>query len=460
MPSINASALATLRDALSPAATVNLPGDATFSTKRWALNAEKPAAIILAFVQGKGAYSAQEKLDFAVKGGGHNPSGASSSDGGLVIDLQPNMHGVRVDPDAKLAYVKGGSLWAEVDEASIKHGAVFSVCLTLGGGFGWLCSQHGLVIDNLVQATVVTAPGNIFTVSENENQDLYWAIRGGGGNFGVVTEFVYQLHDQRPDLYTVAFIFPPPLLEAVINELNAWMTERTNLETALVGFVVGPGDQPALLIQMVYNGDSEEGARKYERFVKLGPVMHASETIPYIKLNSLMNDKVPHGENRLFRGNFIPAIPSGIPPSLVTKMFGAYVELVTKYPNLKGTIQLLELYHPDKWASVPSDATAYVHRDPTYNVMCALQWTDDTFTDKAADVARALDESFINYRSECFPLDLVQQGGYTNYLDEESQMESKVVANRRFGSNFPRLAEVKRKYDPGNLFGKVVIFLS
>ncbi|KAG8700072.1 hypothetical protein FRC08_004938 [Ceratobasidium sp. 394] len=475
MSSLNVSALATLRSALSPDASINLPGDATYSTKRWALNAEKPAGIvvcpavpedvaqILAFVQGKGAYSGQEKLDFAVKGGGHSPSGASSSDGGVVIDLQPNMHGVRIDPDAKLAYVKGGSIWSEVDEASIKHGLA-SVAgtvnhtgvgdLSLGGGFGWLCSQHGLVIDNLVQATVVTASGDILTASENGNQDLYWAVRGGGGNFGVVTEFVYRLHDQRPDLYTATFIFPPPLLEPVFNELNVWMAERTNLETALLGFVVGPGDQPVLLIQFVYNGDSEEGAKKFERFVKLGPVMNHSATIPYIKLNSLMNDKVEHGENRLFRGNYIPALASGIPPSLASKMFNAYVEMVTTNPTAKGTIQLLELYHTDKWASVPRDATAYVHRDPTFNVVSVMHWVDPAFTDKAADVARALDESFIDFRSEYYPAELIRQGGYTNYLDEESQMESEVVVNRRFGSNYPRLAEVKRKYDPENLFGR------
>ncbi|KAG9106055.1 hypothetical protein FRC07_008988, partial [Ceratobasidium sp. 392] len=134
MTAIHGSALAALRAALSPEATISLPGDTTYSTKRWARNAEKPAGVVvcpatpedvaqaLAFVQGKGAYSAQEKLDFAVKSGGHSPSGASSSNGGLVIDLQPNMHGARVDPDAKLVYVKGGSVWGEVDEAAIQHG--------------------------------------------------------------------------------------------------------------------------------------------------------------------------------------------------------------------------------------------------------------------------------------------------------------------------------------------------
>ncbi|KAG8700071.1 hypothetical protein FRC08_004937 [Ceratobasidium sp. 394] len=475
MAAVNVSALATLRAALSPDASINLPGDATFSTKRWALNAEKPAGIvvcpaipedvvqILAFAQGKGAYSGQEKLDFAVKGGGHNPSGASSSDGGLVIDLQPNMHGVRVDPDAKLAYAKGGSIWAEVDEASIKHGlaTVGGTVnhtgigdLSLGGGVGWLCGQHGLVIDNVVQATVVTASGDILTASETENQDLYWALRGGGGNFGVVTEFVYRLYDQRPDLYTATFVFPPPLLEAATNELNAWMAERTNLENALAGFVVGPGDQPVMLVKMVYNGDSGEGAKKFERFVKLGPAMNVSETIPYTQLNTLLNHKVPHGQNRLFRGNVIPSTPSGIPPSLTTKMFNAFVELVTNHPTAKESLHVFELFHPNKWASVPSDATAYVHRNSLYNVVCLLQWDDSAFTEKAADVVRALDQSFVDLRNEHFAPAGTQQGGNTNYLDQESQMESKVVGNRRFGSNFTRLVEVKRKYDPDNLFGK------
>ncbi|KAG8708335.1 hypothetical protein FRC08_018942 [Ceratobasidium sp. 394] len=495
MSSINVSTLETLRAALSPAATLNLPGDANFSIKRWASNAEKPAAVvacpavsedvveILAFVQGKGAYSAQEKVDFAVKGGGHNPSGASSSDGGLVIDLQPNMHGVRVDPDTKLAYVKGGSLWAEVDEATIEHGTFLSDLpmingnniddpkdwlrslvrliilalaghLTLGGGFGWLCSQHGLVVDNLVQATVITASGDILTASENKNQDLYWAIRGGGGNFGVVTEFVYRLHEQRPDVYSATLVFPAPLLEPLFTEFNAWIAERTNLENALVAFVVGPGDQPVVMVQLVYNGDAEEGAKKFERFVKLGPVVNKSEAIPYVKLNALLNHHAPHGGDRTFRGNFLPAIPSGIPPSLVAEMFASYSEMVKNNPTAKTSHVIIELYHPDKIGSVPSSATAYPHRAPTCNVVHGMQWTDPAFAGKAVDVLRTLDDAFVAFRSKYFAPELTERGGYTNYLDEESQIANPAVANRRFGANFPRLAEVKRRYDPDNLFSK------
>ncbi|QRV92197.1 FAD-binding domain protein [Ceratobasidium sp. AG-Ba] len=475
MSSLDLSALAALHDALSPSASISLPGDVSFSTKRWALNAEKPAAIvvcpatsqdvaqILAFVQCQGPYSAQAKLDFSVKGGGHSPSGASSSDGGLVIDLQPNMHGVRVDAEARLAYVKGGSIWGEVDDAAIKHGPTrrggwdgqsHGCCLTLGGGFGWLSGSHGLVIDNLVQATIVTASGSILTVSDKENQDLYWAIRGGGGNFGVVTEFVYQLHEQRPDVYTTRLSYHPSLVECVVNELNSWMSERTPLENATALCLIGQDDQPVFVLHLVYNGDSAEGSKKFERFIKLGPIESSSKILPYEQLNAMLNDTAGHGENRLFRGNFVPAVPGGLPPSLVVDTFGSYLDMVAKYPNTKKTTLAFELYHPAKWASVPSDTTAYVHRDPTYNITCLMSWEDSSFTPKAAGVARALDQEFMAHRSKHFPPQLIAQGGYTNYLDEDSQMTSKVVVNRRFGSNILRLAQMKGKYDPDNLFGK------
>ncbi|KAG9084585.1 hypothetical protein FRC07_013600, partial [Ceratobasidium sp. 392] len=345
--------------------------------------------------------------------------------------------------------------------------------LTLGGGFGWLTASHGLVIDNLVQATVVTASGDILKVSDDENQELYWAIRGGGGNFGVVTEFVFRLHEQCPNLYTTSkhqarghlvgsppsasalvLVYPVPLLEAVCNEINAWLAERTALENAFVGFVLGPGDMPVMFVQLVYNGDPEEGARKYERFVKLGPVVNESETIPYIKLNSMLNHLAPSGENRLFRGNFIPATSAGVPTPLATGILNSLLEMVKQNPTAKAAKAFVELYHPDRLASIPSDATAFVHREPAYNVMFVMHWTEDSFGDRAAGVLRAWDQVFMDIRKSHFAPELIAEGGYTNYLDEDSQMASKVVANRRFGSNFPRLAEIKRKYDPDYLFSK------
>ncbi|QRW20030.1 FAD-binding domain protein [Rhizoctonia solani] len=191
MSIIDFSALSLLRQTLSPG-VIHLPDDPKYSTKRWALNAERQAAVvacpatpedvvqILLFAQGKEPYAAQKRLHVAVKGGGHTPSGASSSDGGLVIDLQPNMSAVRVEPTEKLAYVGGGALWRD-DWRLLRELSVILELTDSWRRIGWLAGRHGLVIDNLVQATVVTSSGSILTASESENSDLFWAIRGGGG---------------------------------------------------------------------------------------------------------------------------------------------------------------------------------------------------------------------------------------------------------------------------------------
>ncbi|KAG9105455.1 hypothetical protein FRC07_009271 [Ceratobasidium sp. 392] len=472
MSPIDESALAALRANLSSKASVALPGEPEYSIKRWALNAEKPAAAvaypvtpediaqILAFVQGKAPYEAQQKIDFAVKGGGHTPSGASSTDGGLVIDLQPRLNSVRVDPEAKLAYVSGGALWGDVDEATVKHGlaSVSGVVshtgvgessssqsllssLTLGGGFGWLCSQYGLVIDNVVQYTLVTASGSILTVSDSSNPDLFWALRGGGGNFGVVTEFVLKLYDQRPDLYTSTLIFPPTAIEKVIPEVNAWLKERTPAENMHIVFANGPSGHPGMMVQLVYNGDSQEGAQKFERFVKLEPLMNISNTIR-------------HGFNRLLQGNFIPTTPEGLPVGLVQDIFANWHKLVTENPTTAQSVFALELYDTKKWSSVPADATAFVHRNPTWNVAYILHWTDSAFTPQAGPTIFAIDKTYSEARDKYFPPELTGQGGYMNYLDEESKLANKEFVYKRFGQNFKRLVEVKKKHDVDNLFGK------
>ncbi|KAG9080706.1 hypothetical protein FRC06_006237, partial [Ceratobasidium sp. 370] len=447
MPPTDPTALSALRAALSSSATVNLPGDAEYSNKRWAANAEKKASIVvcpataedvaqvLAFVQGKAPYESQQKIDFAVKGGGHSPSGSSSSDGGLVIDLEPKMHNVRIDPSAKLAYVGGGSLWSHVDEAANKHGLapVAGVVshtgvggLTLGGGFGWLCGQHGLVIDNFVGATVVTASGDIISTSETENPELLWALRGGGGNFGVVTEFVFRLHEQRPDLYQASFMFPPPTVDILMGEVNAWLADRSIIETGALVFAIGPTGQPVLALHLLYNGDSAEGKKKFERFAKLGPVVHQDQTI-----------------RRHSRGNFVPAVATGIPAELVKGVFDAWLKVTQDYPRVAKSIVVWELYSPENWSKIPSDATAYVHRKPTFNMNNMLRWSDPSFTPQALVASRAIDAAFVQTRAKHFAPELVGEGGYTNYLDEEARQASKAVSHRRFGSNYARLAEIK-----------------
>ncbi|KAG8764039.1 hypothetical protein FRC12_008327 [Ceratobasidium sp. 428] len=434
MSPINNSALNALRANLSPKASVALPGEPNYTVKRWAANAEKPAAIvanpatpedvaqILAFVQSKAPYEEQQKLDLAIKGGGHTPSGASSTDGGLVIDLQPNLNAVRVDPEAKLAYVSGGALWGEVDEATVKHGlaSVSGVVSHTGvGGFGWLCSQYGLVIDNVVQYTLVTSSGDILTVSESANPDLFWALRGGGGNFGVVTEFVLKLYKQRPDLYSSVLIFPPTAIGKVIPEVNAWLKERTPEENMHIVFAKGPSGHPGMMLQLIYNGDSQEGAKKFERFVKLEPIMNISNTIPYIRLNQLQDEFATHGSNRLLQGNFIPITSDGLPVDLVQDIFANWHKLVTENPVAAKSVFAIELYDAGKWSSIPADATAFVHRNPTWNLAYILNWSDSAFTSQAGPMIFALDKVYAESRDKYFPPELTGQGGYMNYLDEE-----------------------------------------
>ncbi|QRV77386.1 FAD-binding domain protein [Ceratobasidium sp. AG-Ba] len=475
MTLIEHSALARLRANLSAGASVNLPGEPNYSIKRWALNAEKPAAVvacpatpedvahILAFAQGKTPYQGQPKLHLAVKGGGHTPSGASSSDGGLVVDLQPNMNKIKVDPEAKVAYVSGGCLWGDVDSATVTHGlaSVSGVVshtgvggLTLGGGFGWLCSQYGLVIDNVVGYTIVTGSGDILKVSSSENADLYWALRGGGGNFGVVTEFVLRLHDQRPDLYSSTMIFPPSVMERLIPEVNAWLKDRTPEENIHIIMANGPTGQPGIMLQGVYNGDSEEGAKKFERFVKLEPVVNASHKIPYIQLNRMQDQLSEHGKNRLLQGNFLPITSDGIPLALFASIFEIWHKFVAENPVAARSVFALELYDAKVWSAVPVDATAYVHRSPTWNLAYIMTWDDSSFTPRAGPLTMVLDNAYTEARDRFFPQELTREGGYMNYLDEESRLANKEFVYKRFGQNFKRLVEVKNKYDNGNLFGR------
>ncbi|CAE6457872.1 unnamed protein product [Rhizoctonia solani] len=475
MSTIDSSALSLLRQALSPEGAVHLPGDLKYSNKRWALNAERHAAAvacpatsedvvqILAFAQGKEPYAAQKRVHVAVKGGGHTPSGASSSDGGLVIDLQPKLNGVRVDPVEKLAYVGGGALWQDVDEATTPHGLA-SVAgtvshtgvggLTLGGGFGWLAGRHGLVIDNLAQATIVTSSGNILTASASENPDLFWAIRGGGGNFGVITEFVLRLHPQHPEVLASALAFLPTSLDKVIPEVNAWISDRTPSEVLYIIFANPSGVQPVVMLHFVYTGDPEIGQQKFERFKKLEPIMEQTTVIPYIQLNHLNDRFSGPGMYRMLQGTFFPEDPQGLPVAFVNELFNSWAKFLADNPAAALSVVALELHHYGKISSVPVDATAYVHRHPSHAIMSLITWVDPSFNEQATQATLELNQTLNESRKRHFPPDLLSRGGYINYMDEDSRTYNKEFTQGRFGSNYPRLMELKRKYDAERVFGR------
>jgi len=430
------------------------------SLKRWAANAERRAKIV-AFVKNAHdvahaiKYATADGLSFAIRGGGHNPAGSSSSEGGLVIDLSRHLNGCRVDVDSKRAYVDGGAIWETVDKEAIKHGLA-SVGgtvnhtgvggLTLGGGYGWLSGEHGLVIDNLLQATMVVADGSILTASATENTDLFWAIRGGGCNFGVCTEFVYQLHEQRPTVYSGILVFPPPLLDAVLEVTEKWIKSGPSPKESMLQAVSrGPPPEyaPAVIIIPFFNGSETEGRKKFKAFLDLNPIDFTKE-IPYEAVNSLQNPNVVHGQCIYMRG--ITQLEYS--PATVKQVFNAIVDKSDKDLRVSTVFELFPLA---KINSVANDACAFNIRGDASNVLNIVAWDKNTAENakKGQEICHMMSD--IIARKEGKPEDSKDRA-YGNYVGDETVTTDK--ARRVFGDNYARLQGIKKKYDPEVIFSK------
>ncbi|KAI9067669.1 FAD-binding domain-containing protein [Trametes sanguinea] len=433
---------------------------------RWAKNAARRAAVV-AFVKDADdvskaiQYARQAKLPIAIKGGGHNPSGASSSEGGLVIDLSKYLNDAKIDPEKKLAYVGGGALWETVDKAAIQHGlatvggtvnhaADVPVSLVLGGGYGWLSAAYGLAIDNLAQATVVTADGAIRTANESENADLFWGIRGAGSNFGVVTEFVLKLHPQRRTVFAGLAIFSPDKLEALLDVTQQWWDKGPSEKEGMIqAFTRGPDRQPCIVCFIFYNGTEEEGRQNYKAFFDLKPVADMCKEMPYEELNTLQNAVATPGQNAYMKGAFAP---QPFPRTLLPRVFARLVALSAPAAH---TVALLTEYFPLRAVNaVRDDATAY-RRGLAPNVLCVVYAREDgeRAWAYARDVARELTGMFAVGAGAGDEL------GYGNYSPDSDAlpMEGSVPADKAkvlFGSNYPRLQQLKAKYDPERVFNK------
>jgi len=433
---------------------VTTEGDAGYDIKRWAKNAVRKAKYVVYPMDAEDVskailFAKANKLDLAICGGGHGSSGASSTEGGVVIDLGKKMNGVRIDEEKKLAYVQGGALWGSVDEASMKYGlvALGGVVshtgvggLTTGGGYGWLTGQHGLVVDNLVSATVVTANGDVLTASDTENTDLFWAIRGGGSNFGPVTEFVYKLHEQRAEIYFAEMIFLPDKVPQIANEIEEW-SKTQSAETALhLVFAAGPGGRPCVVLMGMHNGSLEEGEARFENFAALGPLLNKSRQMPYPEINNAQNHAAEHGQNRLFKGAFVPEFDK----ELLSRIKLAREKMITDYPATAQSAIIIEFYNSEKVRSVPLEATAYAGRYGNRNLCLALSWTDESLTPHVRQISKDVVASIIPRET----------GEYGNLSDGETLEGGAEKSVALFGANYPRLASIKKRYDPENVFRK------
>ena len=361
-----------LRDLLSATtAKVFSPSDPeiAISIERWSKAAEKPAgvSIVPSTAEEIGIalkYANEHEIDVAVKGGGHSTAGASSTDGGLLIDLRAGMNSVSVDPEKKLLHVQGGAIWGDVDAAAWEHGLATvggTVAdtgvggLTLGGGYGVLSGEKGLVIDCLESATVVLANGEVVTASETENQELFWAVRGAGQNFGITVEFVLRAWEQGECFMGMLVYAPTPenvsKLVKAVNELHevreredgSRFTKADGRTMSLLGVVKPPpaGGQTMLLVLVSCNTDEATGRELYKAFIDIGPVINTLAMGPYSQVNKQV-PAVP-GMRVSMKG---AACVMPLREEFVNKILDTYETFTTECPDAKETLVAWELYDP------------------------------------------------------------------------------------------------------------------
>ncbi|CAL1702340.1 unnamed protein product [Somion occarium] len=424
---------------------------------RWAHNAARRAKVV-AFVKDPQdvslaiKYAKANALPIAIRGGGHSAAGTSSSEDGLVIDLSKYINGVTVDAEKRLAYIGGGAVWKTVDHAAIQHGlaTVGGTVnhtgvggLILGGGYGWLSAQHGLAIDNLVQATIVPADGSVLTANSSENSDLFWAIRGGGCNFGVVTEFVLKLFPQRRSVFAGQIVFTPDKLEQVGAALDKWWPNAGSSGKASLMSVMtrGPDGNPCIVVSLFYNGSEAEGREHYKILYDI--VADLAKEVPYEEVNGMQNALAAPGLNYYMKGALLSDTPS---KDLRREVFDRVISLSKEDLNVA---IILELLPHDKINSVPADVTPY-RRNLHGNTLILIQWKEHTPEKGKAARAAAHELAGLMPKGE----------GYGNYAGTDDAASSKTgvapaeKSQELFGQHYPRLQAIKKKYDPEMIFHK------
>jgi FAD/FMN-containing dehydrogenase len=373
----------------------------------------------------------------AIRGGGHNVGGRALCDDGLVIDLSP-MKSVFVDEARRTVRVQGGATLGDIDHETGTFGLAIPCGivsktgiggLTLGGGVGWLIRKYGMTIDNLLSAQVVTAEGKVLTASATKNEDLFWALRGGGGNFGIVTSFEFQAHPVKTVLGGM-LLYPRPAAVDVLRHFRDLMATAPDELTAYAALLHGPDGSPLVGIIACYCGDIAQGERVLQPLRKFGtPALDAIQTMPFIVMQSLLGPSFPDGNQNYWKSTLQKELPD--------EAISAIVEHANR---LKSPLSVAVFeYYGGAAGRVPKDATAYPHRDLPWDILFLAQWTDASETGVHRDWARSGEEMLRPYSSNAHLL---------SALDVEDQD----VIKGAFGANLQRLAVIKKKYDPENFF--------
>jgi len=386
-------------------------------------------------------FARDNKVLTAVRGGGHNVAGNAVCDGGLVIDLSP-MKGIRVDPERRIVRADAGVLWGELDHEAQAFGLATPggfvsttgiAGLTLGGGIAWLMGKYGLSSDNLLSADVVTAGGSFLRASATENEDLFWAVRGGGGNFGVVTSLEFRLH---PVETVLGGLIAYPLGRAKeVHALFREMIDRAPDELiALIALMNFPDIGPIVGTGVCFTGMPADGERLLRNLRQLGqPLIDSIAPVPYTVLQRMFDPNYPHGRRSYWKSNFLRSLDDAAVETMI--------EHFSKAPSLLSH-SFLEGF-TGAVRRVPSDETAFAQRDADYNFTLISMWTDP-----------AEDERHIRWGREYWQaMQPYSAGGvYVNYLGSSADEGADRVKAAYGPAKYQRLVALKRKYDPENLF--------
>lgn len=436
--SIESAAIAELSESL--AGNLYLQTDTGYDAAKLIWNgmfdSKQPAMVVQCLstddVVGAVNFARERNLLLSVKCGGHSLPGKSTSDGGMMIDLS-QMHAVDVDADAMVMRADGGSLLGHLDTASMAHNAITTTGIvshtgvggfTLGGGVGRTDRSTGLAVDNLLAATVVTASGDVLHASEGENADLFWGLRGGGGNFGVVTEFVYRLHPFNPTVYggTIFYEATRESLEYYA-ELHETMPDEANIEPQ---FVPGEDGKPLMLIEVVWNGDHAVGEKTLAPMLAFpGHISGGFAPFPYKEIQTSADGITAHGLQAYLKSSFLKELTPEVIETILHFVWDGKPTW-SWFQQMGGASN-----------RVAADATAFAHRDVAFNFGIMYASRDPSMNEAGKIAVREYYEAMEPYFA----------GFYTNLNDDSEQ---KIWGN--YGPNYPRLVELKNTYDPGNLF--------
>ncbi len=432
---------------------VMTPGDAGYDEARKIFNGmidRKPGLIAqpadTGDVQKCVNFARENGLLVSVKCGGHAASGHAVCEGGLMIDLR-KLNSIVVDPAARTAIAGGGTHWGELDAATQEHGLAVTGGrvpstgiggLTLGSGSGWLERKLGYTVDNMIGAEVVTADGSILQANETENPDLFWGLRGGGGNFGIVTKFEYRLHSVGPMVYGGMLVFPRFRAAEVIRGYRDFMETADDDIGGGVALVCAPPEEfvpepmhgmPVVGIIVCYTGDPENAETALKPIMDLQPVMAMTQPMPYLELQKLIEAGNPPGLQNYWKADMYPVLPDDA--------IDALVAAAAEPPSTTTTV----LVQPQGGATarVPDGETALGWRGAKWSIHYLGMWEDPAEDEAQIEWVRKIAEAMKPW---------AQEGTYLNYLSDEGEDRVK----ESFGVHYKRMEELKDKYDPENFF--------